>query len=194
MWSTDWFRDPYGQTQLLKQYLHDTLAQKVTSMPPRIEWEADVAAEDHREVQVMESLAINIGEVDSNSESEARIELPDEDMPKWSKEPDVEATGHGVAAVQPQSSANIGVDLAEPIQIGSKVAIRYLDGAKAGVTARFWLADVPDGQSISLPGFTVLKAEAPLAQALIDSVPGEIVSYPLNTGTVRVEVLEDLTT
>ena len=97
--------------------------------------------------------------------------------------PDVlQASDNGV-------SQNVGHD---EIQIGSRVIVRYLDGARAGYEANFHLVDQNAGSATytSSDDFVVLPAGAPIAQALLGAVTGEVVSYPINDETIQVEVLD----
>jgi very-short-patch-repair endonuclease len=177
IWSTDWFRDPYGQTERLKDYLDRLLASKVAAMPPILT--ADVCGAQSIETSAQSNQLKNAKSVSSILES-SQSELSAD-----------ETNGGFPTRSDYTSSATKGLSV-DPIDVGSKVLIRYLDGARAGSTVRLWLTDLPEGQSISTPDFILLRPEAPLAKALIDSVPGDIVSYQLKEGIVRVEVVEEL--
>ena len=169
IWSTDWFRDPYGQTKRMHEFLDTLRAQKIATMPALEELHANEGqyfpevADDDPEAFERASITNDLIKADVSNKQE------------W------------------VSSGNKDVKLAStnPITIGSKVEIRYLDGPKAGVTARFWLIEAVDAVSYSVPGYTTLSVEAPLGDALMDADVGDIVSYPLQGGMVRVEILGD---
>lgn len=175
IWSTDWFRDPYGQTERLKDYLDKLLAGKLAEMP-----------------QVL------VGQINNNDLNENNSELNSEVGFELltSKTDKVESSSANVISREssniPNELSTIQTPAPEPIDVGSKVLIRYLDGARAGSTARLWLTELPPGQPTITTDFTLLRPEAPLAQALIYSIPGEIVSYKIKGSDIRVEIIEDL--
>lgn len=141
IWSTDWFRDPVGQSRKVKQYLDGLLSRKVKDLPSQTEPAAD--------------------------------EPPPQSEPEQS------------SAVSPSFDDDLY------IEEGSKVELTYLDGARAGVTAKFWLTSVDDfnNESISIADHNKCPIVAPVAQAILDHKAGDIVSYNVQKLPVRVEIL-----
>ena len=129
IWSTDWFRDAYGQRELLGNYLSTLLEKKLADMP--------------------------------------EVVLSDE--------------------------TSISLDLRQAeIQVGSRIRVRYLSGAMAGFEKRFCVVE-KSSESATYSNdddFKPLPTGAPIAEALLGAVTGEVVSYPINEETIRVEVLE----
>ena len=139
IWSTDWFRDPIGQSRKVKQYLDELLARKVKDLP---------------------------------------------------KVPGSAITGIDPSSPKPIHNAPPDIDNTF-IEEGSKVEIRYLDGARAGVIAKFWLTSVDDfsNTGVSLDGYDKCPLFAPIARAIVDHTKGDIVTYNVQKLPVRVEIL-----
>ena len=68
------------------------------------------------------------------------------------------------------SSASPSFDDDIYIEEGSKVELTYLDGARAGVTVKFWLTSMDDfnNESISIADHNKCPIFAPIAQAILD--------------------------
>ena len=72
-----------------------------------------------------------------------------------------------------------------------------LDGARAGNKRAYWINERTDNGDSPYPEYEVMKPYAPLAQALIGSKVGDIVSYQVQINssginqinTYRVEVM-----
>lgn len=141
IWSTDWFRDPLGQSRKVKQYLDGLLSRKLKDLPSQTEPSVDES--------VLES------------------------------EPE-----------QP-SAASPSFDDDIYIEEGSKVELTYLDGARAGVTVKFWLTSMDDfnNESVSIADHNKCPIFAPIAQAILDHKAGDIVSYNVQKQPVRVEII-----
>ena len=172
IWSTDWFRDPYGQTQRMRDVLDRLLEKRLADLPalesPSLGESAHEATES---LQADSTLTHN-----RFMEVADAYEVAEEEPKHLDSAPDSERR-----------------DIRrQVVNVGSKIELRYLDGARAGISARFWLTDLPDTDSYSVPGFTTLRTEAPLGKALIEACVGDIVSYPLQDGVVRVEILQEL--
>lgn len=172
IWSTDWFRDPYGQTQRMRDVLDRLLEKRLADLPalesPSLGESAHEATES---LQADSTLTHN-----RFMEVADAYEVAEEEPKHLDSAPDSERR-----------------DIRrQVVNVGSKIELRYLDGARAGITARFWLTDLPDTDSYSVPGFTTLRTESPLGKALIEACVGDIVSYPLQDGVVRVEILQEL--
>ena len=155
IWSTDWFRDTFGQVELLEAHLNDLLKRRLEE----------------------------VGDLKHLSESSESVSGRGSEAQLFS-----EGTDFGNA-----EGIQFGGTVEEAaIEVGSKVKIRYLSGSRAGATVQVWLTDRADLDGFDMPGFQVLPVKAPLGQALIDSVIGDIVSFEVQGADVRVEILENL--
>ena len=158
IWSTDWFRDPYGQTQVLKRYLEALLATKCQSAK---------ASEGNNVVDFLPSSQQSLYR-DEALESQRAGNNDEDDL---------------AAAEEP-------VRTDDPVEIGSRVSIRYLNGPRAGISANFWLTDRKETESFRMPGSITLRADSPLGEAVYRSYPGDVVTYKLADEEVRVELID----
>ena len=158
IWSTDWFRDPYGQTQLLKRYLEALLATKCQSAK---------ASEGDNVVDFLPS----------SQQSLYRDEA-------------LESQRAGNNDEDDSAAAEALVRTDDPVEIGSRVSIRYLNGPRAGISANFWLTDRKETESFRMPGSITLRADSPLGEAVYRSYPGDVVTYKLADEEVRVELID----
>lgn len=144
IWSTDWFRDPLGQSRKVKQYLDQLLARKLKDLP---------------------------------AEAKPVVEIEESPEPQ-----------QGSSAAIPKTDFS---DTDIYVEEGSKVTLTYLDGARAGVTVKFWMTSPEDfnNDSISLTDHTKCPIFSPIAQALLDHKSGDIVSYNVQKTPVRVEII-----
>lgn len=178
IWSTDWFRDAFGQTEKLKVYLDKLLRDKIASMPPVEDWiepDIDALPSDNADDLLP----------DSHSESDMLLDAPSlgGDLPIEALDQTGSGTPVDIVELPQAESPSL------PVTIGAKVEVRYLDGARAGVSAKFWLSDIKDNEAFSVPGFQAIALDAPLGVALLSANVGDIVSYDLLDSSVRVEVL-----
>ena len=112
-------------------------------------------------------------------------------MPEW--------TDAGITAepVLPEESKAVSDDMAhisraEPeviVQFGSKVTIRYLDGPRAGASAKFWYQKTKE-TSLKLEGFITLGIDTPLGEAIESAEINEICSYEHGSSQIRVQILD----
>jgi very-short-patch-repair endonuclease len=167
IWSTDWFRDPYGERQNLENYLQACLRDKVAGMP-----------------EVVESPVFTTEEMSGLEEGAARpVPQEQEASQLFSDTDQKEAVSEDADTVE-----RIG-----PIAIGSRVRVRYLDGARAGVETRFWLTDLAEDQYAEMPGYRALRAKAPIFKAIVGGYEGDLVSYDFQDTEIGVEILEVIT-
>ncbi len=162
IWSTDWFRDPYGERERLGEYLERQLREKVAIMPeiaepPASDSEQPVAPKAARQAQSSQGL----------------LDLR-EDVLVYDEQKEI-------AFVESRNG---------PVALGSKVKVRYLDGPRAGVETKFWLTDLPEDHHAEVPGYTALRLKAPICKAIIGAYQGDLVSYDLQDSEVGVEILE----
>jgi|TARA_R100001509_G_scaffold164318_1_gene141464 transcription elongation GreA/GreB family factor len=166
IWSTDWFRDPHGERRKLGDYLETMLAIKIASMPEIVEPEIS----EVEEVPMENSGLIQADDKEIN-------------VPAAVNEGDTEPEPIPTAI----TTAN---DRKGPITPGSKVRIRYLNGPRAGVEARFWLTDLSEEHIAEVPGYTTVRQTAPICQSMFGAYEGDLVSYDLQNNEVGVEILE----
>ena len=172
IWSTDWFRDSYLGTERLKERLNKLLHQKISDIPNRLDSafeaaefssiRAPVTAYEHPKQETENTDAAIVPGANSPNQIEYLSEL---------------------------ASVKNGLEI-PTVLVGSKVEIRYLDGPRAGVTGRFWITNAIEPDSSRMPGYTSLKVESPLGQALLDATVGDIVTYAVQRTDIRVEILD----
>jgi very-short-patch-repair endonuclease/transcription elongation GreA/GreB family factor len=160
IWSTDWFRDPYGERDSLGAYLQAALRDKVANMPEVVESPPDAPGAEDQVVEADSELLTIEDQVDASVPTDPTV-------PRKPPEP---------------SGPTIGVN--------SKVRVRYLDGPRAGIESKFWLTDLSEDQHAEVPGYTTLRGKAPLCKALVGAVPGDLVSYDFQDTEIGVEILE----
>ena len=76
------------------------------------------------------------------------------------------------------------------IDLGTKFAIRYLDGPRAGVAVKFLYHTKTQDKNYSMEGYTTIGPDSPLGEALEGAELGDICSYNHGSNTVRVEITE----
>ena len=76
------------------------------------------------------------------------------------------------------------------IEIGKKISIRYLNGPRAGVTAKLWFQRKTNDPTYSLEGFITVGPDSPLGASLQGAYLDEICTYKLSDADVQVQVLE----
>lgn len=168
IWSTDWFRDPFGERQNLENYLQACLRDKVAGMP-----------------EVVESPITTIEEEMLYHEEEPALTVTQ-----------AQEARHLFSETDQQEAVSDDADTIErigPIVIGSRVRVRYLDGARAGVETKFWLTDLSEDQYAEMPGYMALRPKAPIFKSIIGGYEGDLVSYDFQDTEIGVEILEVIT-
>ena len=77
----------------------------------------------------------------------------------------------------------------EPIKLGDKGRIRYLDGVKAGDELDFWLLSPGNYNTASNPNYKNINVSSPLGAALIDSHANDVVHYEHNNKSISVLII-----
>ena len=166
IWSTDWFRDPYGERESLDIYLQAALRDKVANMPEVVEPAPNELEEEPLETPPLAGPSEQVSEYRQGEEDETTFEPP--------------------AAASEASTELVG----PVVGVGSKVRVRYLDGPRAGLESNFWLTDLTEDQHSEMPGYTSLRWKAPLCKAIVGTAKGDLVSYELQNAEIGVEILE----
>jgi very-short-patch-repair endonuclease len=164
IWSTDWFRDPLGSREVLKSYLAERLEDLVSQMPDMVQPEpvepqSSQIAPDPVEIEPVNSAA--------------------------QTEPENTAAEHDTSPTvrSPEPSQKGGV------RIGTKLSIRYLNGPRAGVVAKFWFQKTTNDKRFAIDGFKSVGNDSPLGEALEGAEVDDIVSFNLRNEEIRVQVL-----
>lgn len=167
IWSTDWFRDPLGCREILKNYLEQRLDTLIKNMPKIVE--LDVA--DAKPV-IMQA-----------SQPENRSDK----SPKQNTKP------HNYTTF---STKNVKSNLPKPekeaegTRIGTKLSIRYLNGPRAGVVAKFWFQKTTNDPKFELNGYKSVGTDSPLGEALEGAKVNEMVTFNVKDDEIRVQIIE----
>jgi very-short-patch-repair endonuclease len=167
IWSTDWFRDPLGCRQVLKTYLADRLESLVKNMPKIVQ---------PKQVEPR------------------RVELPPR-QPERRLATSTAPNGSVSTATTPMRTEVRREDPAphtegDGIRIGTKLSIRYLNGPRAGVVAKFWFQKTTNDRSFEANGYKSVGTDSPLGEALERAQVDDIVTFALRDEDIRVQVVE----
>ena len=177
IWSTDWFHDPLGFREVLKSYLADRLQGLLKSMPKVVQprW-----AEPMR--------------IEPKSAESKRVELPGRQLRLLltGSAGSAGSARAATAAIRDEIRPDAVTLRPQPagVRIGIKLSIRYLNGPRAGVVAKFWFQKTTNDPSFELEGYKSLGTDSPLGIALEGAQLDEIVSFALRGEDIRVQVLE----
>ena len=167
IWSTDWFRDPLGCREVLKGYLADRLEGLVKNLPKVVQPQS----------------------VDSKrSELAAR-------QPQLKLTTITGPTGSALGAAAP-IRAEVRPEVSTPkpqadrVRIGTKLLIRYLNGPRAGVVAKFWFQKATNDRRFEQNGFKSVGTDSPLGVVLEWAQLDDIVTFTLRDEDIRVQVVE----
>jgi hypothetical protein len=76
------------------------------------------------------------------------------------------------------------------IRIGTKLSIRYLNGPRAGVVAKFWFQKTTNDRKFEVNGYKSVGTDSPLGEALEGAQVDDIVTFTLRDEDIRVQVIE----
>ena len=167
IWSTDWFRDPLGCREILKDYLEQRLDTLIKNMPKIVE--PDVA--DAKPVMLQAS----------------QPEKQSDKDPKQTTKP------HNYTAF---SAENVKSNFPKPeneaagIRIGTKLSIRYLNGPRAGIIAKFWFQKTTNDPKFEVNGYKSVGTDSPLGEALEGAKVNEMVTFNVRDDEIRVQIIE----
>ena len=167
IWSTDWFRDPLGCREVLKGYLADRLETLVNNMPKIVK------------PRLVESKRVMVTAPQSNRRPVTSA-APTR-TPQLSSAP----TGSEVRRESPTPQP-----VAPSVRIGKKLSIRYLNGPRAGVVAKFWFQKTTNDRMFEMNGYKSIGTDSPLGEALEGAHVKDIVTFDLRGEEIRVELIE----
>lgn len=167
IWSTDWFRDPLGCREVLRGYLDDRLETLVKNMPKIVQ---PKLAEPKRII--------------------APIPRP-ERKPVTNTEP-TRAPQSSAAPVRTEARRETTAPQKEApgVRIGTKLSIRYLNGPRAGVVAKFWFQKTTNDRKFEVNGYKSVGTDSPLGEALEGSQVDDIVTFNVRDEEIRVQVID----
>ena len=167
IWSTDWFRDPLGCREVLKSYLAERLETLVKNMPkivqPKLAEPKQVIAPTPQPER---------RPVTSTATTRA---------PQTSAAP---------AKTEVRRAATASQKEAPGVHIGTKLSIRYLNGPRAGVVAKFWFQKTTNDRKFEVNGYKSVGTDSPLGEALEGAQVDDIVTFNVRTDEIRVQVID----
>ena len=167
IWSTDWFRDPLGCREVLRAYLAERLETLVKSMP-KILKPSEV---EPRRVIVPPPV----------------IERRTVGSPAHTRAPQT-----GVAPIRTEVPREAPARQTEApgVRIGTKLSIRYLNGPRAGVVAKFWFQKTTNDRNFEVNGYKSVGTDSPLGKSLEGAQVNDIVTFDLKGEEIRVQIIE----
>jgi superfamily I DNA and/or RNA helicase/very-short-patch-repair endonuclease len=173
IWSTDWFRDPLGCREVMKTYLAERLDFLLENTPKIVQPNSvkpDRIELDSR--QISPKIGVNT--------------LPNGSTAVVNVTPHIEAASK--SPTRPQQNEDVS------IKIGTKLSIRYLNGPRAGVVAKFWFQKTTNDKKFEVNGYKSLGTDSPLGEALEEAQMDDIVTFTLKKQDIRVQVIEIIDT
>ena len=76
------------------------------------------------------------------------------------------------------------------VRIGTKLSIRYLNGPRAGVVAKFWFQKTTNDRHFEVDGYKSVGTDSPLGEALEGAHVDDTVSFDVRDQEIRVQVTE----
>jgi very-short-patch-repair endonuclease len=167
IWSTDWFRDPLGCREVLKGYLAQRLETMVKSMPKIVQPSV---------VEPKQAIA-------PTPQTERR--------PVTTTAP-TRAPQTSATPVRTEVRRDTPVRQAEApgVRIGTKLSIRYLNGPRAGVVAKFWFQKTTNDRKFEVNGYKSVGTDSPLGEALEGAQVDDIVTFNVRDDEIRVQVID----
>ena len=167
IWSTDWFRDALGCREVLRGYLAERLETLIKNMPKIVQ------------PAVVESKRVMVPPV---PQERRNVRSP---HPK--RTPQTSAAPVGTEArreaIAPQKEP-LGV------RIGTKLSIRYLNGPRAGVVAKFWFQKTTYDRNFEVNGYKSVGTDSPLGEALEGAQVDDIVTFNVRDDEIRVQIID----
>lgn len=165
IWSTDWFRDPLGCREILKTYLAERLEDLVKNLPQIVQ-PSLVAPKRTKIVPSQPKLKASTEKAITTQTGSA------------TNKPSVKQE-----AIRPKPRA-------EGVRIGSKISVRYLNGPRAGVVAKFWFQKKTNDPKFDIDGYKSIGTDSPLGEALEGTQIDDIATFNLRDDEIRVQVIE----
>ncbi len=79
---------------------------------------------------------------------------------------------------------------ADRVRIGTKLSLRYLNGPRAGVVAKFWFQKTTNDRRFEVNGYKSVGTDSPLGAVLEWAQLDDIVTFTLRDEDIRVQVIE----
>ncbi len=76
------------------------------------------------------------------------------------------------------------------VRIGTKLSIRYLNGPRAGVVAKFWFQKTTNDRKFEVNGYKSVGTDSPLGEALEGAQVNDIVAFNLRDDEIRVQIID----
>lgn len=76
------------------------------------------------------------------------------------------------------------------MRIGTKLSIRYLNGPRAGVVAKFWFQKTTNDRNFEVNGYKSVGTDSPLGKSLEGAQVNDIVTFDLKGEEIRVQIIE----
>lgn len=167
IWSTDWFRDPLGCREVLRGYLAERLETLVKNMPKIVQ------------PSVVEPKRVMVPPVPQ--ERRTVSSPPSTRAPQTTAAP--VRTGARQETTAPQREA-------PGVRIGTKLSIRYLNGPRAGVVAKFWFQKTTNDRKFEVNGYKSVGTDSPLGEALEGAHVDDIVTFNVRGDEIRVQIID----
>ena len=167
IWSTDWFRDPLGSREVLKGYLADRLETLVKNMPKIVQ---------PKQVEPKQVI----------------VSPPQQERRPVANTPPSRTLPKSVAPIRTEVRREVTTSQPEApgVRMGTKFSIRYLNGPRAGVVAKFWFQKTTNDRMFELNGYKSVGPDSPLGEALEGAQVDEIVTFKVRDVEIRVQLLE----
>ena len=167
IWSTDWFRDPLGCREVLRGYLDERLGTLVKNMPKIVQ----PPVVEQRQVMVPPP----------PQERRAVSSPAPTKTPQTSVTPVRTEVRRETPALQTEAPG---------VHIGTKLSIRYLNGPRAGIVAKFWFQKTTNDRRFEVNGYKSVGTDSPLGEALEGAQIDDIVTFHVRDDEIRVQIIE----
>lgn len=167
IWSTDWFRDPLGCREVLRGYLTERLETLLKNMPKIVQ------------PKLVEPKRVMVPQPQPERKpatSAAPIRTPQ-----------VSAAPLGPEARPEELTTRPG---GPGVRIGTKLSIRYLNGPRAGVVAKFWFQRITNDRKFEVNGYKSVGTDSPLGEALEGAQVDDIATFKVRDDEIRVQVID----
>jgi hypothetical protein len=167
IWSTDWFRDPLGCRDVLKGYLDDRMETLVKNMP-----------------KIVQPKLVEPKRVMTPAPQPERRPVTStapSRTPQTSAAPSRTDVRREAPSPQPEAPS---------VRIGTRLSVRYLNGPRAGVVAKFWFQKTTNDRRFEMNGYKSVGTDSPLGEALEGAHVNDIVTFDLRGEEIRVQLIE----
>jgi hypothetical protein len=167
IWSTDWFRDPQGCKELLKTYLAGHLEKRLKNVPKVVQ---PKPVEPRQAIVATPQPGRSAVASTACSKTPQPISAPSRtEVKQAASKPEAETDG---------------------VRIGTKLSIRYLNGPRAGIVAKFWFQKTTNDRKFELNGYTSVGTDSPLGEALEGAQVNDIAAFTVRDNEIRVQIID----